>query len=277
MLEDAITARDRRDDITKLIKNLIKSSKNADPANSAETTIDFNKVADYLSDPTSATELIFPYIDSISERFNPKGEQKIYWQYVGREKFAQLLEELREVRESTVYKKLWLYGTQGYGKSHLLAALVCYLTAQGEPVVFIPDCRACRGRPVTCFKKAMLFAWTDDATQQEILALNTMAEIMQFLDERKGALIVIDQMNILTEVEVSNADLQRNIDLVTWIDGLAATHRMVLSSSSANYLEYLQRSKKQTTEHRMRVYGGFTKVCGSKSAAGIFLIVLRPK
>jgi len=269
-----MTAKDRRNDITKLIKNLIKSSKNADPANSAETTIDFNKVADYLSDPTSATELIFPYIGPIPERFN---QQQIYWQYVGREKFAQLLKELREVRGSTVYDKLWLYGTQGYGKSHLLAALVCYLTARGEPVVFIPDCRTCRDEPETCFKRAMLFAWTDDATQQEILALNTMAEITRFLRRRKEALFVFDQMNILTEVEVSNADLQRTIDLVKWIDGLAATHKMVLSSSSANYLEYLQRSKKQTTEHRMRVYGGFTKVCGSKSAAGIFLIVLRPK
>jgi chromosomal replication initiation ATPase DnaA len=64
------------------------------------------------------------------------------WLHAGRTKFKELLQELKEVRKSTVYTTVWLYGTQGYGKSHLLAALVCYLAAADERVVYIPDCRA---------------------------------------------------------------------------------------------------------------------------------------
>jgi len=62
--------------------------------------------------------------------------------YVGRTTLKELLQELKEVRESADYTTVWLYGTQGYGKFYLLAALVCYLTAEDKRVVYISDCRA---------------------------------------------------------------------------------------------------------------------------------------
>jgi chromosomal replication initiation ATPase DnaA len=89
------------------------------------------------------------------------------WSYVGRMKFKELLQELKEVRESTKYTALWLYGTQGYGKFHLLAALVCYLAAADERIVYIPGCRAMLNSPVRYIQAAMLFAWADDITTQE--------------------------------------------------------------------------------------------------------------
>jgi chromosomal replication initiation ATPase DnaA len=54
--------------------------------------------------------------------------------------FRKLIEELKIVREGCTYTAVWLYGTQGYGKSHLLAILACYLAAQDERVIYIPDC-----------------------------------------------------------------------------------------------------------------------------------------
>ncbi|KAF8431713.1 hypothetical protein BGX38DRAFT_1177614 [Terfezia claveryi] len=36
----------------------------------------------------------------------------------------------------------YLHGTQGSGKSHILAALTCLLMKKGHRVVYIPDCRA---------------------------------------------------------------------------------------------------------------------------------------
>src|SRR6185295_2194585 len=99
------------------------------------------------------------------------------WFYMGREKFAELLRMFEEVREPS-YRGFWLYGTEGYGKSHLLAALVCHLVHAGERVVYIPDCRECVNDPVSYVRAAMLFAWADDDTmQEEITTLNTMEEI----------------------------------------------------------------------------------------------------
>ena len=110
-----------------------------------------------VSDPTFEHTLAFPFVGfEAPVRFNVdknKAEEK--WPYVGREMFV---EELKEVRDSNIYTSVWLYGTQGYGKSHLLVALVCYLAAQDERVIYIPDCRVLLQDPVEYIRAAMLFA-----------------------------------------------------------------------------------------------------------------------
>jgi chromosomal replication initiation ATPase DnaA len=121
------------------------------------------------------------------------------WQYVGRTKFKELLQELKKVQGSDSYSTVWLYGTQGYGKSHLLAALVCYLIAQDERVVCISDFQALLHEdPVRYLQTIMLFAWADDiATQKIIMTLNTLKEIKKFFKSRKNVIFVIDQMDAL--------------------------------------------------------------------------------
>src|SRR4051812_37796737 len=86
------------------------------------------------------TNLPFPFVgDALSKRFkvDPKDDED-NWFYMGREKFVELLNKLRHVQQSRNKKGFWLYGTKGYGKSHLLAALVCHLVSQGERVICIP-------------------------------------------------------------------------------------------------------------------------------------------
>lgn len=51
---------------------------------------------------------------------------------------------------------LFLRGTVGYGKSHMLAALVLLLIMEGEGVVYLPDCRAMLGSLVPYVKAAIL-------------------------------------------------------------------------------------------------------------------------
>ena len=41
----------------------------------------------------------------------------------------------------TKTRKLLLHGTAGFGKSHIVAALVCLLIKQGRLVVYLPDCK----------------------------------------------------------------------------------------------------------------------------------------
>ena len=100
---------------------------------------------------------------------------------MGREKFTELLDKFEEIREDTVYTDLMIYGTNGYGKSHLLAALVCYFTAREQKVVYIPGCRNFFKDPVAHMKSAMLFAWAGDESEQEnIMAPTTQEEIYEF-------------------------------------------------------------------------------------------------
>jgi hypothetical protein len=167
-----------------------------------------------------------------------------YWSYEGRTKFKELLQRLKKVRKSRAHNIVWLYGTQGYGKSHLLAALVCYLAAQDERVVYIPDCRERFRDPVGYFKKAMLFAWAGDNTvQEEIVKLNTEDEIGAFFGRRKNVIVVGDQLNALTESnckeEKERAKLYRSLMRFT-------SNHIAVFSSSANYQEYLGRSKGTT-------------------------------
>jgi hypothetical protein len=123
-----------------------------------ESVSPFPGAVDELSRPTCECKLAFPFIGTVPDRFKmDNGAEKI-WPCVGRIMFRKLVEELEMVRKSVVYPRLWLYGTQGYGKSHLLAILVCHLAAQDERVVYIPDCREWLQKPVEYLKEAMLFA-----------------------------------------------------------------------------------------------------------------------
>ena len=182
---------------------------------------------------------------------------------MGRTKFKQLMQKLNEVRHDEHYRALWLYGTQGYGKSHLLAALVCYLAAQDERVVYIPDCRSLIDNPIAYVKTAMLFAWADDVTtQKEIIAtLNTTHEIDAFFYSQKNVIFVVDQMNAFKTG--GNNDPNENRKLHRWIRSFTSRHKTVFSSS-ANHTDYLEQFNKQSSNRVLRVRGGLDDVSYSK-------------
>ena len=182
------------------------------------------------------------------------------WQYMGREKFFELVQELNKVRKSPYYKKVWLYGTQGYGKSHLLAALVCYLAAQDEKVVYIPDCREWLENPVGYIQAALLFAWADDiTTQKEIVALRNMDDIMRFVDSQTNVIFVVDQLNALTTNECSPEEAKKRAKLHDWLV-LCLSSITSVCSTSANYSEHLKTTVKKSSYIVLHVYGGLTRV-----------------
>ena len=53
------------------------------------------------------------------------------------EKFTELLEKVEELKNGAYSSGLLLYRTTNYRKSHLLAALACYLTAAVKRVIYI--------------------------------------------------------------------------------------------------------------------------------------------
>ncbi|KAF8537670.1 hypothetical protein BDD12DRAFT_845820, partial [Trichophaea hybrida] len=80
---------------------------------------------------TSAVELIklpFPALSILkpTDRFAFDTDRN--WDYMPRRKFSELLYQVEALIELPDRASvIWLYGTIGYGKSHVLAALVCFL------------------------------------------------------------------------------------------------------------------------------------------------------
>jgi hypothetical protein len=217
-----------------------------------------------LSSPASQTELPFPFVGrNLPERFNCDGDHR-YWNYMGREKFTELLDAVNKLETMDRLHGYLFYGTIGYGKSHLLAALACYLIAAGKRVIYIPDCRACAWSPATYFRTAMLLAWggpDDNVVRESIKALDDMEAIAKFFKEQSNILFLVDQVNIL-EKDPSGTDGlsdDRKSEILQWIMNCVDNHRYIFSASANNRNRGLT-EEKQTNTRPLLVYGGFSPV-----------------
>src|SRR5438045_1253185 len=183
------------------------------------------------------------------------------WSFVGREKFAKLVEDFEMVLESCQYTGLWVYGTEGYGKSHLLAVVVCYLIARGKRVVYIPDCRECLNEPLSYILPSMLFAWADDETmQRKIMELNSVDDFDRLIEYRRDIVMVFDQMDGLDILDNEDKEIERyKGNLYKWLIGFRAAHKAVLGTS-ANNRSFRLMNLDQTSEINMRLYRGLTEV-----------------
>lgn len=262
LLKLAKSACERRELVVKKItaidQDAAARSSNA-AAQPSGAAVELSGIVAELSSPTFDTKLPFPFVGWVVPRsFKVEDGDGDIWFYVGREKFTELL-DLFQLQKRPDHSALWVYGTEGYGKSHLLAAFVCYLAARKERVVYIPDCRACIDDPVEYVQAAMLFAWADDPTiQDEIITLNTREMIQCFFDCHEESIFVIDQTNAFEELdngEDKDGDLKREI--YRWLRLCRAGHPAVLSTSP-NYRTYLRQRIDDSTEDTMHVYRGFT-------------------
>jgi len=231
------------------------------PSDSFDPAIPFARAVDRLSDPSAIHTLAFPFVGfDQSGRFKSTKDR---WSYVGRTKFKELVRVLMEVRQSSVDTYVWLYGTRGYGKSHLLAALVCYLAAQDERVIYIPDCWRLLKTPIRYIRAAMLFAWAGDTTVQEkIMALNTQSDIENFFSRNvssQDAIFVVDQMNAFKTSNCNEEQKSYRPKIRHWLDDVISGCKAVFSSS-ANHTDYLEESVKENSNRVLQVYGGLTRV-----------------
>ncbi|KIX10030.1 uncharacterized protein Z518_01111 [Rhinocladiella mackenziei CBS 650.93] len=187
----AIAANERRKAIREMITQM-----NDSPDQHSNSVDPLPGAVDKLSDPTLNHTLDFPFSGLTPPGFRGPDRAEEKWFYMGRTMFKDLLNEVRDVRKSRVYQRIWLYGNRGFGKSHLLAALVCYFAAQDERVVYLPNCWTLLQNHVDDVKTAMLFAWADDfATQKKIMALDTEDEIQEFFKLQNNVIFVVDEMN----------------------------------------------------------------------------------
>ena len=217
-----------RQEIRKLNQSLASSSKDT-PA---------PDLFSEFSNPAFKAKLPFPFVQTVPERFDiDDGDDEQNWFYMGQEKFAELKKSFDYIRHAGGHDALTVYGTRGYGQSHLLAALVCHLAAGEDKVVFIPDCRVFMEDPILYTIAAMLFAWAgDEKKQQEIMELNDEGEIYRFLRSERGVIFVIDRLNALEKKKDDDESIAaEKTRLRLWLNKLRARHKAVLSSSANNY------------------------------------------
>ena len=248
LLELAKRAMERKKQITTMITNIHNSS-----VSRSDSVDPLSGAIDQFSNPEFNGTLAFPFVGSmVPTRFKVDNETNGYWLYLGRTRFKEFFQVLNEVRNSGNHSALWLYGTQGYGKSHMLAALVCYLAARGERVVYIPTCRTLLADPVSYVRAAMLFTWAGDGATSEIINLNDQDDITAFLRSQPDVIFVIDQMNAFDGSAGGK-------DVYDWIMKFTFGKKSVFSCS-ANYSTYLERSNKESQDRVLRVYGGLSRV-----------------
>ncbi|KAK2783618.1 hypothetical protein FQN52_009545 [Onygenales sp. PD_12] len=223
-----------------------------------QTFSDANDAKKKLSNPETYIDLPFPYTGlRMPDRFkgghSPCGS---YW-YMGREEFARIADSFIDVLRGSNVLDLWLYGPIGYGKSHILAALVYYLTSTGHRVIYIPDCRLCHRNPVTYVQNSMFFAWADDrAKLDKILSFRTLEDIEGFMRlYGKGVTFIIDQVNPFTPDDMTGQN--ENEKIRSWLDRCRG-YLPALLSTSANNSSFLSTSHRQSNEKTIYVQGGFS-------------------
>lgn len=215
------------------------------------------------ADPTKLHHLPFPFIGPLPrERFEFTGET---FSFMGREKFGEVRAGVERMLEEN-WNALYLYGTFGYGKSHVLAALACYLIRQGEQVVYLPDCRAMLQGFVAYTKAALLLTFANSAKLQEkVEELRSEQGIEDFLAEYahpERLFIIADQMNALEEDKEGNRDsidnnTKRHVKV--WLNKFRFGHRSI-ESASANHKTFRHMQQKQTNDIKIEAQGGFSTV-----------------
>lgn len=95
-----------------------------------------------FSNPAALTRLPFPSpIKLSSRRFEWHIQNNIVnFSYMGRSKFTELYNHTQSPNFLGGLEQIYLYGTSGSGKSHILAALVCRLIHEGKRVLYVPGC-----------------------------------------------------------------------------------------------------------------------------------------
>ncbi|RUS27583.1 hypothetical protein BC938DRAFT_483040, partial [Jimgerdemannia flammicorona] len=164
--------------------------------------------AEEYSNPTNILRLPFPFtgFEKPTDRFAINDGS---FEYMGREEFAQVLREIENLNCGDGYTKLFIFGSIGYGKSHILAAMVCLLLQQGKRVVFLPDCRAMvRGFP-EYLQASLLLTFADSVYyQKKIYNCMSVNDIRSFCRELAKEEIylyfIVDQLNALDNDENDN-------------------------------------------------------------------------
>jgi len=244
----------------------------------------------------------FPGTSTPTERFDLHPEEQrplSTFTYMGRSKFAPLLQELpvplvdrnahwaaqRDVAASGQAEPAahtdatsffppirddifgrsfttFVYGTIGWGKSHLLAAMVCLLMRKGRKVVFLPDCKALLREPVDYFRSALLLTCAaEPAVQAQVATLCSVEAVVRFCKARNDLTFIVDQFNALEiDKDKDDGEIQKKKAAARQLIDSASYDRALLKAASANNVTAREIVHgKQLNMNIVTLFGGMTQ------------------
>lgn len=211
-----------------------------------------------FSDYTTLTNLPFP--SPLTMPFQRFGENKIdgipHFEYMGRSQFCDLQRRIERAAFLNGSETLYLYGSSGSGKSHLLAALAYHLVREGKCVFYIPNCHDLLLTPLSTMRDAYNFAYHDPLDPGAFKQFGDVEEVVRCLNCDPDVYIIIDQVNVL-ELVTGNSDGRndRKIQVIAWLDLLKPRNRY-LFSASANENSNREIFKKQHGITVIPAFGG---------------------
>jgi hypothetical protein len=215
-----------------------------------------------LSSPSTFKALPFPSLFPMpSQRFEKKVIDGIdHFEYMGRSHFHELQRLVQSEDFLNASESLYLYGTSGSGKSHILAALAYHLICAGQRVIYVPDCsNLCLG-PAEQIWKALKFAFYDSAALGSTGDSYDVDAFIHLISQRQDLYIIVNQTNAL-EIAEDDSRGAPTLQAIHWLDALRLNHPThYIFSASANEKSNRDADRKQSSISVFRIFGGMSPV-----------------
>jgi hypothetical protein len=219
----------------------------------------------HYAKPSNAVPLPFPSGNVIPPRFDVSSNGS--FSYIGREKFALVWKAWLKIKADARHRQaIYVYGTRGYGKSHILAALACLLVRKKERIVYLPDCRAMLQEPLEYLRNALLFTFADSSSidyRERIYECEDIEALAAFCKnyKRGGLCFIVDQLNALDPEPKGEDDVSDDMkfSLSKLLQRISAGH-VSITSASANHKSAKHMATKDSGDQKIPLLGGMTKV-----------------
>jgi len=182
-----------------------------------------------------------------------------HFKYMGRCQFHELQQRIENKDFLKGSENLYLYGTSGSGKSHLLAALAYHLVREGKRVFYIPDCYNLLLDSLRTMWDACHFAYYDSPKFGTIRDADNVNTLIGFLALDEDVYIIVDQVNVLEFTE-NDPIREIKVQVLKWLNALRFRHRYIFSAS-ANERSTREAYKKQHGISVIPTFGGMSPVC----------------
>ena len=209
-----------------------------------------------LDNPSKWSTLPFPCIsDSPVDRFafNDVGD----FCFMGRVSLPTIHAEIERMSKT---KRVNIYGTKGYGKSHIIAAIVAQMMKDNKnPVVFLPHAGDLAATPMTYLQGALALAFARDAKLlDQIARCDSVDQLICVVKCLPSFVLVVDQMNSLEES--SSLDMGAKPRAIEIISNLQDTINCIVcvKGFSANNRTMILQEETQRSERDLVYFGGFT-------------------
>ena len=200
----------------------------------------------------------FPFLHKVLPIPRFKIDDSGAFLYMGRVAFHDVLASVRNTSVG-VSPKINVYGTKGYGKSHIIVATVFMLLKEGHRVVFFPHARDfALENPAEYVRAALIMAFADDDDAlAEIETSSTTVDSLIKWARHQDFILIVDQLNSLEEdSKVSN---DKKLCAQRILDDLSP-NRVYLRGFSANNRTAIVFANTQRSERDILLLGGFVDV-----------------